>query len=492
MGTQHPDNASMPFFSESSVLEGDAEVKEAYYSFSHLGCTEQMWDAEGKEVDDYVVRKLLSRHEEFFQKNVLGRDVFLTLRVPNPSVEHEEAKVLLETLESIPRSFDVARGFGNNGSGPASPCAPVFEIILPMTSSAAELNRIYHYYRDFVAGKEGRPLFDTTVGEWIGKFEPKQINVIPLFETKDQMLSSAAIVEDYMKGKDLDYLRVFLARSDPALNYGSLAAVMVNKVAVQRLHDLELRLGIPILPIIGVGSCPFRGNLRPDNTNCLRGYPSVQTFTIQSAFKYDYDEGMVRKAIGEINEAQRGRPAPVDETACLELAERTSSAYKSQISVLAPIVNQIASYVPQRRKRKLHIGLFGYSRKVQGMDGISLPRAISFCGALYSVGFPPELLGLNALSGKDFDAMSETYKNFQSDLADALRYYSEDCALVLPRTVLSQLKPAIERFTSELDVNRSEEHAAIVKKIIEAYGRNRSRELQELIVDAARIRKFLG
>jgi phosphoenolpyruvate carboxylase len=223
-----------------------------------------------------------------------------------------------------------------------------------------------------------------------------------------------------------------------------------------------------------------------------RGGYDVQTFTIQSAFKYDYDEGMVRKAIGEINEAQRGRPAPVDETACLELAERTSSAYKSQISVLAPIVNQIASYVPQRRKRKLHIGLFGYSRKVQGMDGISLPRAIAFCSALYSIGFPPELLGLNALSGKDFDAMSETYKNFQSDLADALRYYSEDCALVLPRTVLSQLKPAIERFTSELDVNRSEEHAASVKKVIEAYGRNRSRELQELIVDAARIRKFLG
>lgn len=494
MSTQHPDNASMPFFSETQVIEGDTEIKEAYYAFSHLRCTEQMWDAEGKEVDDYVVRKLLSRHEEFFQKNVLGRDVFLTLRVPNPSVEQEEAKVLLETLESIPRSFDVARSFGNNGSGPGSAglCAPVFEIILPMTSSAAELNRIYHYYRDFVAGKEGKPLFDTTVGEWIGKFEPKQVNVIPLFETKDQMLSSAAIVEDYLKGKELDYARVFLARSDPALNYGSLAAVLINKVAVQRLYALELRLGIPLLPIIGAGSCPFRGNLRPDNTNCLKGYPSVQTFTIQSAFKYDHDEEMVRKAVAEISEAQRGRPAPVDETACLELAERTSSAYKSQISVLAPVVNQLASFVPQRRKRKLHIGLFGYSRKVQGMDGVSLPRAITFCAALYSVGFPPELLGLNALSGKDFDTMSETYKNFQSDLADALRYYSDDCALILPRAVLSQLKPAIERFISELDVNRSEEHAAVVKEIIEAYSKNRSRELQELIVDAARVRKFLG
>ncbi|MBI2550418.1 phosphoenolpyruvate carboxylase [Candidatus Woesearchaeota archaeon] len=496
MSTQHPDNVSTPFFSENPVIEGDTEVKEAYYAFSRLGCTEQMWDAEGKEVDDYVVRKLLSRHEDFFQKNTLGRDVFLTLRVPNPSVEREEAKVLLETLESIPRSFDVARSFGSNGSGSGSGsadlCAPVFEIILPMTSSAAELNRVYHYYRDFVAGKEGKPLFDTTVGDWIGRFEPKQINVIPLFETKEQMLSSPVIVEDYLKGKELDYVRVFLARSDPALNYGSLSAVLINKIAVKRIYELEQRLGIPLPVIIGAGPCPFRGNLRPDNTNCLKGYPSVKTFTIQSAFKYDYDEESVRKAVADINEAPRGEPHFVEEARCLDIIERASAAYKSQISVLAPVVNQLASSVPQRRKRKLHIGLFGYSRKVQGTDSVTLPRAISFCAALYSVGFPPELLGINALSDKDFDVLSESYKNFQSDLADALRYYSDDCAMVLPRTVIAQLKPAIDRFMSELDIVRNEKHAAIVKKSIDAYGKGRLKELQELIVDSARIRKFLG
>ncbi len=490
MGTQHPDNASIPFFSENHVIEGDAEVKEAYYSFSHLRCSEQMWDAEGKEVDDYVVRKLLARYDSFFEKNVLGRDVFLTLRVPNPSVEREEAKVLLETLESIPRSFDVARGFA---AGSSDVYAPVFEVILPMTSSAAELNRIYHYYRDFVAGKEAKPLFDTTVKDWIGSFDPATINVIPLFETKEQMLSSASSVADYISGKELDYCRVFLARSDPALNYGSLSAVLINKIAVQRLHELEKQVGIPIPVIIGVGSCPFRGNLRPDNTNCLKGYPSVQTFTIQSAFKYDYPEEMVEKAISEINSASRGAPVMVDEQAASGLIERASSAYKLQISALAPVVNQIAAFVPQRRKRKLHIGLFGYSRKLQ--DGIVLPRAISFCAALYSVGFPPELLGMDALSGKDYDIMSETYKNFQSDMADALRYYSDDCASIVPQAVLARLRPVISLMRSELDVKTDEstiEHAAVVRRIIDAYAKNRPRELQELIVDAARIRRFLG
>jgi len=67
-----------------------------------------MWDYEGKEGDDYVVKKLLSKYNYFFKENRLGKDVFLTLRVPNPEFETIERKILLETLESIPRSFDTA------------------------------------------------------------------------------------------------------------------------------------------------------------------------------------------------------------------------------------------------------------------------------------------------------------------------------------------------------------------------------------------------
>jgi phosphoenolpyruvate carboxylase len=111
MSTQHPDNVNSPFFAENVELGGEDEVQEAYYAFSHLGCDEQMWDCEGKEVDNYVVKKLLTKHEPFFRDKKLGKDVFLTLRVPNPNVEKAEAKILLETLESIPRSFDAAKLF---------------------------------------------------------------------------------------------------------------------------------------------------------------------------------------------------------------------------------------------------------------------------------------------------------------------------------------------------------------------------------------------
>jgi phosphoenolpyruvate carboxylase len=59
MSTQHPDNVFIPFFAETSDMSGEDEIQEAYYAFSHLGCCEQMWDSEGKEVDNHVVKNYL-------------------------------------------------------------------------------------------------------------------------------------------------------------------------------------------------------------------------------------------------------------------------------------------------------------------------------------------------------------------------------------------------------------------------------------------------
>ena len=78
MSTQHPDNVKNPFFTESSEIGGDDEIKEAFYSYSHIGCREQLWDCEGKEVDNFVVKKLLNNYEPYFSTNFLGKDVFLT------------------------------------------------------------------------------------------------------------------------------------------------------------------------------------------------------------------------------------------------------------------------------------------------------------------------------------------------------------------------------------------------------------------------------
>ncbi len=171
MSTQHPDNASLPFFAETPDMSGEDEILEAYYAFSHLGCDEQMWDSEGKEVDDFVVKKLLTKYPHFFRKKRLGEEVFLTLRLPNPSIEKEEAKILVEALESIPRSMDAARLF-EGGDTPT----PIFEVILPMTTSAEELNRVYYFYRNFIQGKQHQPIYpgSITVAEWVGEFLPEK------------------------------------------------------------------------------------------------------------------------------------------------------------------------------------------------------------------------------------------------------------------------------------------------------------------------------
>ena len=104
MSTQHPDNVSTPFFANSPILQGEDEIKEAYFAFSNVGVQEIMWDAEGKEIDGFVIRKLLTHYKDFFEKQTLGKDIFITMRVPNPDYEKAEAKILLEALESIPRS----------------------------------------------------------------------------------------------------------------------------------------------------------------------------------------------------------------------------------------------------------------------------------------------------------------------------------------------------------------------------------------------------
>ncbi|HEC36835.1 MAG: Phosphoenolpyruvate carboxylase [Candidatus Lokiarchaeum sp. GC14_75] len=478
MSTQHPDNVNSPFFVNNAIIGGEDEIKEAYYAFSHLGCDEQMWDCEGKEVDSYVVKKLLTKYKSFFSEKTLGKDLNLTLRGPNPSVERAEAKVLLEALESIPRSFDAARLFYNDD------IAPIFEVILPMTASSMEINNVYRYYSDIVVGKETKILTHgkTTIGDWIGEFKPKKINVIPLFEDIEHMLNAHDITRDYLQDKNLEYQRVFLARSDPALNYGLISAVLLNKVTLQRLYRLSEEINVEIYPIIGAGSSPFRGNLRPQNVeNVLEEYPSVSTFTIQSAFKYDNPPEDVIKAINKLQKTRVKQPQEINEERCLEIINKYLIEYQKQVVNLAPVINDVARYVPSRRKRKLHIGLFGYSRN---MEGIALPRAIKFTAALYSLGLPPEILGLNALNNDDFQFVSKVYVHFEKDLKDSLKYLN-----IESRFIPKELKEFLRDFPIYSEVD--EIHKKITEKIQDIKNSEKV-NLEEYILSAANIRKFLG
>ncbi|MBI4452237.1 phosphoenolpyruvate carboxylase [Candidatus Woesearchaeota archaeon] len=482
MSTQHPDNVNHPFFSDNPELAGEDEIKEVFYTYSHIHCKEQLWDCEGKEVDNFVVKKLLTKYEPYFKKHALGKEVFLTLRVPNPSVERNEAKILLETLESIPRNFDAAKLFYNDD------IAPIFEIALPMTTDYRELTRISEYYRRHVVGKQHHKLgTDVTIAEWIGKFQPEAIRIIPLIETKETILNPENIVEGYLKEeKAEDYQRVWLARSDPALNYGNLATVLMLKIALQKLGDLQKKLSIDLLPILGCGSAPFRGNFKPTNIkNCIQGYPSVYTYTLQSAFKYDYNINEVTKAVEFLNESNPSKPVSVDEKKCLSIIDKLMHEYRKQVKLLADFINNISPYIPSRRKRKLHIGLYGYSRSI---GDLKLPRAITFCAALYSYGLPPEIIGLNALEEKDTDYIKDIYPNFGNDLTDSLKYLNEDNLHIFPNEITGK----IEKIKNMADYEVDAKHKKVTSIILEDLKKKDYRLLAENITRAGFIRGFLG
>jgi phosphoenolpyruvate carboxylase len=169
--------------------------------------------------------------------------------------------------------------------------------------------------------------------------------------------------------------------------------------------------------------------LSPENADdFLREYKGLATVTIQSAFRYDYPLDQVKECITLLNhKLPNGEPVyidPAEENILLSILRKCRKHYEEVIELLAPLVNRISAYVPQRRTRKLHIGLFGYSRNVAG---VNLPRAIPFSAALYSIGIPPEFFGakvLEDLTAQEWETTRKHYINMENDLRTVGGYVS--------------------------------------------------------------------
>ncbi len=515
MSTQHPDNVNLPPWANGGTIAGEAEVHEAYLAYSELGCQEQMWDWEGKDVDPNIIRKLLAQYPDFFKDHPIGRDVFLTYRIPNPFVEGTERKGLMEALESIPRCYDVAKDFYDENVIP-----PIFEVIFPFTTSHLELLRVLSCYCNIIVGKERikiHDLEDLSVEEWVGCFEPKTIELIPLIEDRESLLGVDRILTNYIKYVQPSHLRVFLARSDPALNYGVFSAVLLCKLALSRIRRVSDATGTSIFPIIGTGSLPFRGHLMPSNIDgFLVEYAGVATVTVQSAMKYDFPKEEVRGAVGKLNkELAQGRPKLMDdeeERKVQTITETLTQEYQRRVEGLSTIVNFIAQHIPRRRARKLHIGLFGYSRNV---GSVHLPRAIEFTTAMYSIGIPPEFLGASALdrlSEEEWSLLNENYTNWRKDLGFAseflcwqnLNYLMGEKEVVEKVTDRFKLRDVIPEVVRDLETVEQmtniklgpknldhRKHENTVNNILISLAKDTD-EITRYIVEAARIRRSLG
>ncbi len=421
MASQHPDNISSPYWKKDPFVTTYEETEECYRCYHDLGCDEYMWDWEGKLVDEAVIDRLLRKYNEYFSKHQIGRDLFLTMRIPNQAYEsgYRNARAFMGMLSAE----EFVRDLKLN-------TPPLFELILPMTTNAEELMQIETTFQRTAQLKS--EVFEQKLGM-------DRVDVIPLFEGVDNLVNSHAIIQKYFAlyrkhfGHNPEYLRPFVARSDPALNSGIVATTLGIKIALSQFAQLAESTGIPMYPIIGPGGLPFRGHLHPQNVkHFVREYAGVYTAVIQSSFRYDWPMDEVKAALKYLKRELPKRQAvtipPQDRQGLLKIIAIFENHYRKTVEKLADQINDIAAYVPSRRERMLHIGLFGYSRKVGKK---ALPRAIKFTSALYSIGIPPELIGVgrglaDIKQAGLMDLLFKYYVNLEHDIKNAGYYLNRE------------------------------------------------------------------
>lgn len=494
MASQHPDHASKPWWNPQALIDASQETQETMIAFEELGIDEYMWDWEGKLVDESVTERLLAQNYEYFQKHPLGRDKFLTYRLPNPFVEIEfrlgRAFLGLISADSLARKANL-------------PTPPLFEAILPMCENAKSLIDIQEAFREMAGLKHW--LFNTQRGS-LHHLEP-----IPLFEQVEVITNSDQILAEYVKmhedkfGFAPKYLRLMVARSDPSLNAGHVANLLAIKVALSRYHKFSQTKGIQIFPIIGCGSLPFRGGLTPTNVEqFVAEYSGIKTVMIQSAFRYDFPKDQVQAGIQKLQQMLPGSDAdPLDvetENELVTIMQIFKKHYQNSIATVAELVGRLAPSVPKRRERVQHVGLFGYSR---GVGGVSLPRAIKYTASMYSVGLPPEIIGtgrgLRELKNLGLlDNLRRYYLNFEADYrrlgaflnkTNLQKLASQNPEWAEVQTDVEELEDVLG-FALQPQTDEEHQHQELSARVW--HGLEKNQDLTDLITQAGVRRKSLG
>ena len=493
MATQHPDNACKPFWHHSAYISTSEEILESYLCFSKFDIDEYNWDWEGKFVDEAVTDRFLHQYFDYFSKHPLGKDKFLTFRIPNPRVEKQFR--LARAFMVIITSSQLAKSLGIKVS-------PIFETILPLTETAEEIIEIQQAFRDLTGLKHKLLNMSDSL---------KNIEIIPLFEQVSKIIASDKLILKYLSlhKKRFGYLptclRPYCARSDPALNSGLVPTMLAVKVALSSYIRVEKNTGVKLYPTLGTGSLPFRGGITPENIDKkINEYAGVSTLIIQSAFRYDYPLKTVKKGIQriktELPKAKAKELSPEIQKLVIKIIPFFANPYRQTIENIAPFINMLSSQVGRRRERMLHIGLFGYSR---GMGKVTLPRAIPFTAALYSIGVPPELIGTGrgitkAKRAGIWKDVSPIYYYLKDDLMFAGSYFNRENLLSLSKEsfhwqeVLKDIEGIEKEYGIILGPVNSDhyEHKKITKNIFDKLKQNK--EVTELITCSGILRRSLG
>ena len=496
MATQHPDNAKAPYWERDGdgFVSAGEEVAECMDAFRNLNVEEFMWDWEGKFTDEAVIDRLFHHHFEYFKKNPLGLKKRLTFRIPN--IWQEKGYSLIRSLMVVLTSEDFARDLKFH-----SP--PLFEVILPMTENAKQLIFIQKSFRELARLKS--KMFS---GFKKNNKNTEYIRIIPLFEGVDTQINAKNILKEYLKlhkktfGFNPPYMRIFIARSDPAVISGLVSTVLANKIILSDLRELEKETGIRVFPILGAGSLPFRGGLNPETIKEFDSeYKGVNTITIQSAFRYDYPLSKVKRAIEYYNKKPESLAQIISKTdrkKLINIINIFEKEYQSVFNKVVPDLKFIFDHFPRRRERHLHIGLLSYGRKMKKM---TLPRAITFTGSFYSLGIPPEFLGIGGftkLKKNEFILLDKYHKNHIANFTEAGHFLNWKNLSKLSqkssswKKVESDIKEAENIFKIKFGPKNNEEflHSILTNELLRS--KNNHKKVKRLITETGVLRKSLG
>jgi len=469
MMTQHPDSASR-------YVPVRDEPQEAIQALTPqpvgLGIQEIMIDYEGKLTPYHQTAEITLGLME--RGIVPGRDVLVTPRIPNASREtaFHQLMALMSVIES---NFQLSQAEGEGA---------IREVIVPMVASSDELVEVRRRIEDVI---------DLGHKEFGMDRDPNAVQLIPLIEEVPELLTSGELVGGYIslarnQGYQVDDLRVMFGRSDSAMVYGMVPSVLSVKIAVADCHAACEAAGIRAFPIFGGGALPFRGHVTLDNLEALAlDFPGISTITVQSGVRYDHGKGETMQLALRAAEVLGAAAEPLDAQTRREMLDMIgvfTCPYLESFSRLMPVVTTLADIMPRQRDRLARKSAVGYARdaaqpeklaalmadgdiarQISAIDigaASNLPRAISFTGALYSIGLPPEFIG----TGRGLDALAERggaagverllrlYPGMRGDLARAACFVNlEAAAGHLPPDLIDEM---------DRDIRAVEEHLGII------------------------------
>lgn len=470
MATQHPDSASR-------YVPIQAESEEAVEALTPqpdgLGIEELMIDFEGKMTPYHQTGEIAQRL--LAQSLVPGKDVWITPRISS-ATEETAFRQLMALMSIIEADYDIAK---------ASLAGGIKEIVLPMVKKPGELLMLRQRIAD---------IFELAHKEFGLERDPNALQVVPLVEGVPQMLNFHILYQEYFqqsraRGFTNERLRFMAGRSDSALSCGLVPSVLAVKLLLARAYRLAEKLDIEAAPILGGGSLPFRGHVTLANVDqVIQDFGGVRTITIQSGLRYDHDREDVAKLVNRLKEdLPRAKPLVYEAGEEQFLQDAIVIFYEEYFKVLRPVIDRVAALsdvLPQQRDRLTRRGPMGYARtltspeeltefasirevkrglsKLPGADFEGAPRAITFTGALYSVGLPPELLGtgrglaeIEKVLGKgSVGRLLAYYPGLPGDLTEAARFLHLNVAeRFFPREIVAQVREGLATAADLVDVD---------------------------------------